>query len=249
MKTLSALLKSIALIWLSTSWSFAGFVINPYRFVVSAPGGDPHFANVVWLLHCETSAFLDSSPVGRTPNLINSPVSSTPAKFGSAAYQANGARYIWASSSDFTFGTGDFTVEMWIRFSVANKTLFDCRPGAVNGPYMVASTSSSGVYSVAIGTSGAGIVTLNSSFALSADTWYHMAVSRSGTTAKLFIDGVTQDTKTSSLNITQNSFYLTNNRFNAGLRWVGGIDEVRITKGVARYTADFTPPTAAFPDA
>jgi hypothetical protein len=218
---------------------------------------DPHFARVVWLLHCETSAFIDSSPAGRTPTFNNSPSASTPAKFGSAAYQANSSSIISAASSDFTFGTGDFTVEMWIRFpsgvftgsaATYGRTLFDCRPGAINGPYMAGGISTSRIFQISLGTSGAGIVTLFSSSALAVDTWYHVAVTRSGTSAKLFIDGVTHDAKTSSLNILNDRFVLAYNQFLAGIGWIGGIDELRITKGVARYTSNFTPLTEAFPD-
>jgi hypothetical protein len=232
-------------------------VILPHRRKAfrteSGSGGDPYFANVVWLLHCETSAFLDSSPAARTPSLGSSPSASTPAKYGTNAYQANASSFIAAySPSDFAFGTGDFTVEMWIRYpsgALSNaRTLFDCRPGAVNGPYMAAGIAVTGIFSVNLGTSGAGIVTLNSASALAVDTWYHVAVSRSGSTARLFIDGVLSDTKTSTLSIANDRLILSVNQFVPSLAWVGSIDEVRVTKGVARYTANFTPPTAAFPD-
>jgi hypothetical protein len=223
---------------------------------VGNSSSDPYFANVSWLLHFGTSTFLDSSSNALTPTLYNSPSVSTPAKFGGTAYQGNGSSLITASSSGLTFGTGDFTVEAWIRFPAGiftgmaaqyGRTLFDCRPGAVNGPYMAGHLQPNRIFSLYVGTSGAGSVTMDSTTVLDYDTWYHVAVSRSGTTARLFINGVIEDTETSSLNITQTGIALAYNHF-APIGWFGSIDELRITKGVARYTSNFTPQTEVFPD-
>lgn len=233
------------------------FLINPYRFATAGGGEDPYFANVSWLLHFGTSLFLDSSSNNLTPTLYNSPTVGTPAKFGGTAYQANGSSFIVASSSGFTFGTGDFTMEFWIRFPTGiftgsaatyGRSAFDCRPGAVNGPYMEGGLRLDRIFVISIGTSGAGIVSLYSTTVLDYDTWYHVAVSRSGTTARLFINGVIEDTETSSLNITQTGFALTYNYFLPSLAWIGSVDELRVTKGVARYTSNFTPQTEVFPD-
>ena len=81
----------------------------------------------------------------------------------------------------------------------------------------------------------------------SIDTWYHVAYVRSSGTTKLYIDGteiisVADTTNYTDTNFTVGGWYSNSYLLN------GYIDDLRITKGVARYTAAFTPPTAAFPD-
>jgi hypothetical protein len=65
-------------------------------------------------------------------------------------------------------------------------------------------------------------------------------LTRSGTTVTLYVDGVSQGTYTYSASITQQALYVGTG---AGLGSFNGyIDDLRITKGFARYTANFTPP-------
>jgi len=239
-------------------------MINPFWYSSPSPGGDPYWEDVVLLLHCDgtngSTTFTDSSNSAKTVTAGgNAQITTTNPKFGTGAMLSDGTGdYATVpSSDDFTFGTGDFTFEAWIRFPTGiftgsaatyGRTLFDCRPGAVNGPYMSGGLGTNRIFGTYIGTSGAGIVALYSTTVLDYDTWYHVAITRSGTTARLFIDGTIEDTETSSLNITQTGIFLAYNHFLSSTAWLGSIDEVRITKGVARYTSDFTPPTDAFPD-
>ena len=82
--------------------------------------------------------------------------------------------------------------------------------------------------------------------AVSADTWHHGAITRQSGTIRIFLDGTLVDSSagnTRALLINRVGRCVNRNDFN------GYIDDVRITKGVARYTASFTAPTAPFPDA
>jgi len=79
----------------------------------------------------------------------------------------------------------------------------------------------------------------------SLNTWTHLAVTRSGTNLKAFVNGVISGTPIT--NSTQNYDtikYIGRNP--AGEYFNGYIDDLRITKGVARYTANFTPPTTSY---
>ena len=80
------------------------------------------------------------------------------------------------------------------------------------------------------------------------DTWYHYAVTRSGSTFRMFIDGVLEDTQTSSgsLNIALGGFRSGWSFDGANGYFNGYVQDMRITRGVARYTATFTPPTSEF---
>jgi hypothetical protein len=100
---------------------------------------------------------------------------------------------------------------------------------------------------------GAGVSTLFSTSTISTGQWYHVAVSRSGTTTRIFIDGTLEDTEasdTTSYNYSTDDLLIGRNGWNdsGSQGFYGYIDEVRITKGVARYTDTFPEPTAPFFD-
>ena len=86
---------------------------------------------------------------------------------------------------------------------------------------------------------------------VSADTWYHVAVTRSGNTWKLFLNGTAEDTITNSGSITSangDRFVigaLAGGNFSGDLYMDGYIEDVRVTIGHARYTSNFTAPTSA----
>ena len=149
------------------------------------------------------------------------------------------------TGSEFTFGTGDFTIEFWVYRNNTNQTVyFDWRnTGGAQGSrptiysydsqlrYFVAGTD------VIIGTD------------LSANTWHHVALCRSGTSTKMFVNG-TQVGSTYSDNNTylspQGSEGIYIGAFAGGsLDLNGYISNVRIIKGRALYTAAFTPPSTA----
>jgi len=154
-----------------------------------------------------------------------------------------------ASSSDFTFGTGDFTVELYVNATnFTNRgTFYDSR--AVGGTTGItigheASTGELRVYMNA--TSGSDITAQSTDF--TTDTWYHVAVTRSSGTVRLFIDGILKDsgTRTSDMNNTNavNIGYKTYD--SSGYDYFSGyVSNFRILKGTALYTADFTPPVHA----
>ena len=76
------------------------------------------------------------------------------------------------------------------------------------------------------------------------NAWSHFAYTRSGSTFELFLDGVSQGTQTSSANgSTNNNIVLGENGGNADRDFQGFLSNVRIIKGTALYTSNFTPPT------
>jgi len=167
-------------------------------------------------------------------------------KFGTASLQLDGTGdYVtYASQPDFGFGTDDFTVEGWFYRSVGSVqvTLFDFRTIATqNAPWLFITSGGTLAYYVngATRTSGAGGVTPGS--------WHHVAVSRQGTNTRLFVNGnQVGSTWTDTTNYI-NSPLTIGARYTGLLEFFNGyIDEVRISKGVARYTANFIAPTAAF---
>jgi len=164
---------------------------------------------------------------------------------GSVVFDGTGDYLSIASSSDFTFGTGDFTVELYVNATnFTNRgTFYDSR--AVGGTTGItigheASTGELRVYMNA--TSGSDIIAQSTDF--TTDTWYHVAVTRSSGTVRLFIDGILKDsgTRTSDMNNTNavNIGYKTYD--SSGYDYFSGyVSNFRILKGTALYTSNFTP--------
>ena len=86
---------------------------------------------------------------------------------------------------------------------------------------------------------------------LSANTWYHIAVTRSGNTFRTFVNGVVEKTYTSSAAVFSDAtvpYNIGRTAYQSGTFYYNGyMDDLRVTKGYARYTANFTPPTSAHP--
>lgn len=222
---------------------------------------DPYWSNVVLLLHCDgtngSTAFIDSSSSAKTVTANgNAQITTTDPKFGTGAYLGDGnADFLTlADSDDWHFGSGDWTVECFLRIASTagtNRQVMGQRSTSIFCPFVI--EINFGVLRVFISYNnsswtGGGTPAITGSL-LSINTWYHIALCREGENLRLFIDGVQSG---STFNIGSNSFTNSNQLFNVGgfstTCTNGRIDEVRITKGVARYTADFTPPTQAFPD-
>jgi hypothetical protein len=224
---------------------------------------DPYlYTNTVLLLHGDgtngSTTILDSSKVVGSPKTVtavgNAQISTAQSKFGGAsiAFDGTGDSVSVANNAAFDFGTGDFTVECWV-LSVAVLTSYTIQYAHIAGK---GNGVGSGTYALSF-YQGKIVWFANTTFtqgatALTNNTWYHFAASREGSTLRLFVDGLQESSTTNTLNYTSSS------SFNAGDRQPGDpsaqyplngyIDDLRITKGVARYTANFTPPTAPFPD-
>lgn len=231
--------------------------------------GDPSFSNVSLLLHGNgtngSTTITDSSPSPKIATVTgNAQISTAQSKFGGASivFDKVDDRISYASNNLFAFETGDFTVEAWIysrdvstaaRGWLQTSTTvgglqanYNSGLSVIQGVNGSGNTANGGIC-VAIdgsnffGSSGSTVV-------LIANQWQHIAVTRSSTTCRVFVDGSEVGTRTSSANLTGANLVV-GGYYNTNFLFDGYIDDLRITKGVARYTANFTPPDAPFPDA
>jgi hypothetical protein len=223
---------------------------------VEAPS-DPYIDSVVSLLHFDgadgSTTFTDVT--GKAWNAAgNAQIDTAQSKFGGASMVLDGSGD-WlrtAAHPDFDFGTGDFTIEAWIRPAsfTADRVIVTryTHWSDYVGFYLGTRAGSPNILIFRAGNSVP--IVLNGNTALSVNTWVHVAVARVSGVTRMFVDGVTQTaTHTGSVNITSASVV----SVGAGPtkddeNFDGYIDELRITKGVGRYTANFTPPSAQFPD-
>lgn len=221
-------------------------------------GGDPYWNNVSLLLNGDgtngSTTFTDLSSSPKTiTNTGSVTVNTTTKKYGtgSMAFDGTSGKYLQAVIP--AFGTGDFTIEMWVNRA----------SGANNGFLQFSSTSSlpGDTAPLAIGCLNniwlidcASVGQKQSSVAMTNSTWYHVALVRSSGITKFYINGIV-DTFTNfggSAGLTDTTNYTATYVaigvwYSAGYTWNGYIDDLRITKGIARYTANFTPPTAPLP--
>jgi len=236
-----------------------GFFTMPGGLGASKPSGggatDPDFASVQLLLHMNgtngSTTFTDSSSFGK-PVTANGGVqiSTAQSKFGGASgyFDDAGDFLSVPASSSWNFQTGNLTVECWIRPDGSSTDfVIDNRDGGGTGwAFYISSTNSL----ILQGTGGSPNFLESASSVITRGAWQHIAWTRSGTTNRIFVSGTQVDTNTSMTCGDSSGIALNiGRRQNAGdLFYNGWIDDVRITKGVARYTAGFTPPTAQFPD-
>ena len=165
--------------------------------------------------------------------------------YGSSIYfDGTGTDYLWIQADQpiQRFGTGPFTIELWIRLAATGSARGLVAKGTSTTGWLVSLNSSNQVV-FTYGTS-----TITSTGTISAGVWTYIAVVREGTGAnqtKIYIGGVNDGTGTVSTDFTQtSSMYIGADRTGGSL-FSGYMQDVRITNGYARTVT--TIPTTAFP--
>ena len=192
-----------------------------------------------------TSLLLSGTNAGIVDNAIKNDletvgtaqVSTSVVKYGTGSIYCNGSgnSLTIPASQQLALRLGDFTIECW--FNPSNTTFGWLYVQSIVGTLGIAwslTTSRVSLY-CNYGTA------ITSTSNLSTGTWYHVAVTRVGIVSTLYINGVSQGTFSGTNDVTPVTTYI-------GDTYTGYIDGLRVTKGIARYTANFTPPTQAFPN-
>jgi hypothetical protein len=214
---------------------------------ISVPTAPPTATtNVTLLLNFTNAGIYDATSKNDLETVGNAQISTTQSKWGgsSMSFDGNGDYLFTPSSVDFVFN-GDFTIEFWVYRAGSSAG------GTGNYESLVATYNGSTGYGVwwlnttnVLHTRVEG-TTADTTTALSNSTWYHVAVTRSGSTVRTFVNGVQGSSFTSSATASNPGLYIGAQTVNKNFN--GYIQDLRITKGYARYTSNFTPPTAAFP--
>ena len=159
------------------------------------------------------------------------------AKFGgsSLALASSGANYVESSHADFDFGTGDYTIEGFFKPDASNNRAF-----IKLGTRLIYVASNNWAYYNGSSNPISGGSVSTAEFA-------HVALARHEGTTRLFVNGQQAGSNYTGETGAVNASPIRIGYFNSGNPSGGLYDEIRITKGVARYTADFTPPTVPFP--
>jgi hypothetical protein len=208
--------------------------------------------NTKLLLNYTNGAIFDNAMMNDLETVGNAQISTSVKKYGTGSLAFDGTGDYLVSNSPTTdlyaFGSGNFTIEFWLYLNSVSGYIvpYDGRASGANSttPTIYLFTATPRYY-----VNGADRITGSS---LSTGQWYHIAVARSGTSTKLFINGTQSGSTYTDSTVYTNTI---NRPLIAGdgnapnTNLVNGyMDDVRITKGYARYTANFTAPTAALPD-
>jgi hypothetical protein len=230
------------------------------------PPTDPYASSVVLLLHMDgtnnSTTFTDYSLSARTLTAQgNAKISTAQSKFGGASglFDGSGDYLSIADSNDFDFGSGDFTIECWFyrpsnTFVNFQDILTQRNQDSSNYAFSFYIRPQDNTIAFRYSTSGngaTGTVGADNNFTITNSVWHHFAITRSSGTFRLFVNGTVVTTSTPATNPTffNSTAAITVGAAANGAQSINGyLDDLRVTKGVARYTANFTPPTAAFPN-
>jgi hypothetical protein len=239
----------------------------------TVPTTDPYFNNVTLLLNGDTedvdpywssvslllsgdgantsTTFTDSST--NNLSITNSSTVSINAsikKYGTGSMYFDGAGNVLTVSNFPVLGTGDFTIETWVyKISGSNNGFLQLLSSttwpSTSSPLALGHYTGGGSWLVDCGGSGQKY----SSLTVSNNTWYHVALVRSSGVTKFYVNGV-YDSSIGAITDTTNYTYTylgIGAYWTTSYSWNGYLDDIRVTKGIARYTANFTPPTARLP--
>lgn len=212
------------------------------------------------LLHLDgtdaSTTFTDSTGTHTPGANGNAKLDTDYQKFGTASLILDGTGDFLniADHADFQFGTGNFTIDMWVRFNdvtnsqhlISKRTddnnywkLYYGVVGATRRLYFKSVVASADVYDSFV------------SWTPALNTWYHVAFVRSGTTGYFFVNGASPGTQNTTTDFGSGNVGVTSGDVQIGamnglVAFNGWIDEVRVSKGIARWTSAFSPPVSAY---
>lgn len=210
---------------------------------------DPYWSNVTFLENFESpqTAFVDGSTNNTAITLLNSPIPNYSTPFtgvGSSAYFNGSSTISTAANTNFQFGTGDFTIEFWMKLNIASnpQIMYDSRPlGVLSTPvptiYILGSLLRYYVNNNNY---------INGNTTILSNVWYAVSVSRSGTNTRMFLNGVQQgSTFVDTINYNASARVVLGGEgyVSPGFTTTGYLTNVRVSKGIGYYTTTYTPST------
>jgi hypothetical protein len=208
--------------------------------------------NTSLLLNFTNAGIIDNAEMNNLETVGNAQISTAQSKFGggSIAFDGTGDYLVMPQSPNLDLGAGDFTLEAWVNtsaYSAAYNVIVNKWTATKSWLWYITSTGLTLFFS----TDGSNQSSVSASATLTTGTWRHLAVTRASGSVRFFVDGVqagtTQTVSSTFFAAAIPAHVGILGDLNAITAMNGYIDDLRITKGYARYTANFTPPSAPFP--
>ncbi len=205
-----------------------------------------------------STAIRDASPAHKTVTAYGGAnVGDTYYKFGGLAMRFPVAESSYMSvpdSDDWNFGSGDFTIDLWVRVSswpaATQHRMILSQYESATRYWHFSICENSGAYKlILVYTYDGNSASFSRTISFTLNVWYHVALVRNGTEYKMYVDGTLLSTSyTSALAFTNisSALFIGTWYTGAGQYWDGRMDELRISKGIARWTADFTVPSEEY---
>jgi hypothetical protein len=201
------------------------------------------------LLNFTNAGIFDNTGKNNLETVGNAQINTTTKKYGTGSLEFDGTGdwLLLPHTLDQQLRTATFTIEFWVYLASGDT-------GSNRG--LVAKGTSTTGFLVSLNTTQKVVFTfttstITSTGSINLNSWNHIAVVRAGTgtdQTNIYINGTNDGTGTVSIDFSQTTVMYVGANRTGGDPMKGFIDDLRITKGVARYTANFTPPTKAFPD-
>ena len=208
------------------------------------------------MLHCNgldtSTTFTDDSFSAHTVTAqADAQIDTAQSKFGGASglFDGSSDRLDIPDSEDWNFGSGDFTIDFWAKFAGLGSTSHMCSQWEFgNDKSFAIRKTNTNLFDMEYRTSGGTNSSSASTFTLSDTNWHHYAIVRDGNTLRFFVDGVAEGTDNwTGITLNNATRVLHVSSLNDGTQAMNGwIDELRISKGIARWTSNFTPPTEEY---
>jgi hypothetical protein len=213
--------------------------------------------NTQLLLNFANAGIYDSAAMNDVITVGSAQASTTQFKYGTASLKFNGTTdYLTIPYGNFAFefGSSNYTIEFWLyaQATTGSSTVFaKGNPGSLSTDLLSLEFQGNQLhhYVGAYGTAAPVCAAVGITWA---NIWHHVAVVRNANTWTMYVDGIAQATTvTSASTITAttspNPSYIATSTYSTSRYFTGYIDDFRVTKGYARYTSAFTPPTAQLP--
>ena len=238
--------------------------------VTSAGGGggsDPYWADVGFLLETALPSSITDATGKSIANFGGVTVSGDQYQVGTSSAYANGANYLAVPpDGDFDFGTGDFTMEGWFYLTAdaavnpssrRDATIMGCWPDSglftAWNIFIYGNASTTGIGLVFDTFSGGAESFLIADTTISKNTWTYFAVVKQASVVTIYVNGVSISSSAYAAPVNSGGHFFRVAALQQGAAptyynyFPGNLQQLRITKGVARYTGNFTPPAAPFP--
>lgn len=256
---------------LNSSWGSEGYwadfrIVNGTAVYTSSftPPTAPLTAitNTTLLLNFTNGGILDATSKNNLQTVGGAAISTAQSKFGGSSmlFDKTDDRLTVPSSQNYNFGTGDFTIEFWMYSNDVSgattrgilqtsdtagglKTTYTSGLCIFQGSTATGSAQNGALVANIIGTS----VGTNAGGIITAGAWYHIAIVRASGVCTVYVNGTAQPVTATISGAISGQNLVVGGYYNTSYLYDGYINDLRITKGLARYTANFTPPTQAFP--